>query len=337
MAAGNVADNNQEPTDLASVLEAMREHVAASTRSFPGEGLRERKKRLTRQQISDAATIMFLERGFDEVRVADVADACGVSEKTVYNYFPTKESLLLDREPEMADAVRRALGPEAPNGSPVYAFVDELLVVATRMTDGWSRLPPGVDWPGFMRRFRAMVATTPSLRAAQRDMMDRISTLAAEELAKRARVDPASPEPQIAAVSICGLWGVFYASLERHASTHADPHAVLDGVSADLYRAARLIDTGLWSFGLAVEGKTGPKQIKQAAEAANEARKQVIIAVRAAKAAWAQIAQEAGHAQGRGGGPPRGAPSRGGAARRGGPASSRRGGPRGQQPPHRRG
>ena len=63
----------------------------------PGEGLRERKKRLMRQQLSDTATAMFLERGFDAVRVAEVAEACGVSEKTVFNYFPTKESLVLDR------------------------------------------------------------------------------------------------------------------------------------------------------------------------------------------------------------------------------------------------
>src|SRR6202451_3072540 len=63
----------------------------------PVEGLRARKKRLMRQQLSDTATRMFVERGFDAVRVAEVAEACGVSEKTVFNYFPTKESLVLDR------------------------------------------------------------------------------------------------------------------------------------------------------------------------------------------------------------------------------------------------
>ncbi len=78
------------------------------------EGLRERKKRLTRQLISDTATGMFLERGFDEVRVTEIAVAAGVSEKTVYNYFPTKESLLLDREAAMAHSIREALGPGAP-------------------------------------------------------------------------------------------------------------------------------------------------------------------------------------------------------------------------------
>src|ERR1044072_4379662 len=69
----------------------------APDRSGVVEGLRERKKRLMRQQLSDTATAMFLERGFDAVRVAEVAAACGVSEKTVFNYFPVKEALVMDR------------------------------------------------------------------------------------------------------------------------------------------------------------------------------------------------------------------------------------------------
>jgi hypothetical protein len=60
-------------------------------------GLRERKKQAMRRQLSDTAARMFLERGFDAVRVAEVAAACGVSEKTVFNYFPNKEALILDR------------------------------------------------------------------------------------------------------------------------------------------------------------------------------------------------------------------------------------------------
>src|SRR5580698_5703192 len=90
--------------------EALR-HVGTRSEVLPAEGLRERKKRIMRQLISDTATAMFLDAGFDEVRVADVAAACGVSEKTVYNYFPTKESLIFDRFEDMEADVRHALGP----------------------------------------------------------------------------------------------------------------------------------------------------------------------------------------------------------------------------------
>lgn len=61
------------------------------------EGLRERKKRQTKQRISDIATGLFLEHGFVTVTVAEVAEAADVSVNTVYNYFPAKEDLFLDR------------------------------------------------------------------------------------------------------------------------------------------------------------------------------------------------------------------------------------------------
>ena len=68
-----------------------------------------------RQRLSDTATLMFMERGFDAVRVAEVAAVCGVSEKTVFNYFPTKESLILDRLEGTMAALRAGL---ADRGSP---------------------------------------------------------------------------------------------------------------------------------------------------------------------------------------------------------------------------
>ena len=55
-------------------------------------GIRERKRAETYARIQAEAMRLFLERGFDAVRVAEIAEACGVSEKTVFNYFPTKES-----------------------------------------------------------------------------------------------------------------------------------------------------------------------------------------------------------------------------------------------------
>src|SRR3954451_17034148 len=73
-------------------------------------GLRERKKRQTRDAIAAAAITLFRARGFEAVTVAEVAAAADVSEKTVFNYFPTKEDLVFwnsdDKLAERADAIR---------------------------------------------------------------------------------------------------------------------------------------------------------------------------------------------------------------------------------------
>lgn len=61
------------------------------------QGLRERKKQATRRMIADVATGLFVARGFDAVTVAEIAEAAGVSKMTVFNYFPRKEDLYLDR------------------------------------------------------------------------------------------------------------------------------------------------------------------------------------------------------------------------------------------------
>ena len=93
-------------TEILDILE--RAHALDS--SAPAAGLRDRKKRLLRQRISNVATALFLAEGFDNVSVARIAAACDVSEQTVFNYFPTKESMFFDRvgssTDSLADAVR---------------------------------------------------------------------------------------------------------------------------------------------------------------------------------------------------------------------------------------
>ncbi|MBU6530217.1 TetR/AcrR family transcriptional regulator [Streptomyces sp. NPDC057245] len=90
------------------------------------EGLRERKKRQTRQYISDVATGLFLERGFEAVTVAEVADAADVSVNTVYNYFPAKEDLFLDRSKGVVDRLSRWVRGRRDGESAAGAVLREL-------------------------------------------------------------------------------------------------------------------------------------------------------------------------------------------------------------------
>jgi AcrR family transcriptional regulator len=270
----------------------------------PGEGLRERKKRLMRQLISDTATSMFLERGFEEVRVAEVAAACDVSEKTVYNYFPTKESLLLDREEPLAADIRRVLGPGGAQMSPIQAAVELIAAEMGRLFNFWGEDEHQPQDLTMIQRFAELLESTPQLRAAQRDMMDRLVDVAAQSMAARAGVDPDDPEPQIAADALLGLWRVQYRAMRKYSDGIRTATEVRDLVLDEVRRAARLIDTGLWSFGMVVQGNNGREQLKVAAEAANDARKQVITAIKQARGAWRQVVAEAHrHEEGRAHGP----------------------------------
>ena len=212
------------------------------------EGLRERKKRLLRQQLSDTATRMFLERGFDAVRVVEVAEACGVSDKTVFNYFPAKEALVLDRLEGTMTALRTGLA--TPGTPPVQATLRILEGELGAMTAMLASQGDPAGAIGQMKRFGDLIHQTPSLRAYLSDMMDQFATVTAEILAARAQMSPDDPEPQIAARALLGLWYVQAASLRRHLNASRTPAQVHDAVAADVRRAARLIEPGLKAFPL---------------------------------------------------------------------------------------
>jgi AcrR family transcriptional regulator len=208
-----------------------------------GASLRERKKRLMRQRLSDTATEMFLDRGFDAVRVVEVAEACGVSEKTVYNYFPTKESLLLDRWEATMTSLRVGLADTGV--SPVQAALrilgHELESIATWLA---AQADPAAA-RALYRRFGTMIWATPALRAHQREMTDQLVGVASEVMAGRLAMDPHDPRAQMAAIAVVGLWQVQSRSLGRHLEETGSLRQVRRAVTDDVERAALLIDAGL--------------------------------------------------------------------------------------------
>jgi AcrR family transcriptional regulator len=207
--------------------------TAEDTSDAPIEGLRQRKKRLMRHELSDTATAMFLERGFDAVRVAEIAQACGVSEKTVFNYFPVKEALIMDRLESTVTALHAGLADSML--TPVQAA---LMILDSELSVMTGQLASHED----------PIRATPALRAYQADMMEQSAAAAAEVLAARAGMMPDDPEPQVAARALLGLWRVQADSLRKHLDVAPTPARLHDLVTADVRRAARLLDTGLRTF-----------------------------------------------------------------------------------------
>lgn len=93
-------------------------------------GLREHNRQRTYWAISNAAIALFLEKGFDQVSVAEVAAAAGISKPTLFRYFPAKEDLVLHRFADHQDEAAAVVAGRPSGQSPLEAlrlhFLDAL-------------------------------------------------------------------------------------------------------------------------------------------------------------------------------------------------------------------
>jgi AcrR family transcriptional regulator len=128
-------------------------------------GLRERKKRQMRQLIAEAAAALFGERGYEQVSVSDVAKAAEVSEQTVYNYFPTKERLVLDHDDELRDRLTHLIRSR-PSGISAAAAIRE---EALNFVEGIRSMPADQVRGGL----GYLAAISPTVRRLCLEMTDR--------------------------------------------------------------------------------------------------------------------------------------------------------------------
>jgi AcrR family transcriptional regulator len=145
-------------------------------------GLRELQRRRVHEAISTAAITLFLERGFDEVSVAEVAAAAGVSKPTLFKYFATKEDLVLHRIADHLGESARVVRERAAGERPVWALRRHFL-------DGLARHDPVTglnDDPEVVAYHRMVFSGAPSLLARLHQHMARDEEALAEALAETA-------------------------------------------------------------------------------------------------------------------------------------------------------
>src|SRR6185437_17093453 len=104
-----------------------------------------RKKRLTRAAIFDAAQRLFAERGFDDVTVAQIADAANISVKTLFSYVRSKEELVFGDGPTVLDAVVAAVRDRRIGQTPLVAAAKALLAAAGDTAAAGRPRPSGRD------------------------------------------------------------------------------------------------------------------------------------------------------------------------------------------------
>jgi AcrR family transcriptional regulator len=179
-------------------------------------GLRERKKLSTRQAISNTATRLFIERGFESVTIAEIAAAANVSKMTVSNYFPRKEDLFFDREEEGQALMREALTRRAAGQSPLDAL-HALGRTLLEQQHPFAKISAGTA------QFWRTVADSPALSGRAREMRDVYMTELTSLLAQAVGKAQSDPHAQLAAALLVATWTTAYAaSLRQHHANATD-------------------------------------------------------------------------------------------------------------------
>jgi AcrR family transcriptional regulator len=144
-------------------------------------GLRERKKAETRAALSWAAVRLTVERGFDNVRAEDIAEAAGVSPRTFNNYFSSKAEAIVARHLDRWLGITEALR-ERPTDEPLWeAITGSVLPQFEPDVEAAARpAPAGVEWTAGVR---AMIAEP----ALQGEML-RAGAIAEAEIAEAVAV-----------------------------------------------------------------------------------------------------------------------------------------------------
>ncbi|MFD0258575.1 TetR family transcriptional regulator [Kitasatospora indigofera] len=205
-------------------------------------GLRERKKLQTGRKLWTVAIGLFVERGFDQVSVAEIAAAAEVSKMTVFNYFPTKEDLVLlpmeKHTGEVAETVR-----DRPAGCSAVAAVRDQYLAALDAQDPASGL---CDQQAVLDVLR-LIRDTPALALRARAASVRAEELLAAEL-RTASGDGDDLTARLAAAQLLATRRTLVMANQRRMVAGEPAGSVLPEARADALRAFALVEHGLGDY-----------------------------------------------------------------------------------------
>lgn len=179
-------------------------------------GRRERKKAQTRQSLADAALELFLDRGYDQVGVKDVADAADVSVTTLFKHFSGKEALVFDQDDDLEAALVAAVRDRTSGQSIPQALREHILLKQTQFAVHTAD-PRFAD-------FTRMVEETPALREYAHRMWTRHEAALARAIAEAV----GAPEDDVS----CAALARFALEARGLILRHSEPRRAADEVFA---------------------------------------------------------------------------------------------------------
>src|ERR1700761_7040678 len=200
-----------------------------------------RKRLATRQRISDVATRLFIERGFDNVKVDEIAEAADVSRMTVFNHFPRKEDMFFDLDEEGREELLTSLQKRKPGTSPVEALRAFAHWAVANQRPYVRFFEEGSD------KFMTAIQESESLKARARAIRDELTDTLTGALAQAVKRRLPDPVASLAASLLVATWAV--ALIEAHRVFQQD-HDVKKANSAFL----DLIDRGTDGVRSALKG-----------------------------------------------------------------------------------
>jgi AcrR family transcriptional regulator len=201
------------------------------------EGLRERQKRQTRQMISDVATRLFLERGYDNVTIAEVAGAAGVAKMTVTNHFPLKEDLVLDRHDDLVNGLARAVSRRAPGESALDAVRHDY---AERLRRRAPAIPDeDADW-------QRMVLSTPVLRARLHQLYEQAESELAAVLVEE--TGDTGIVPRLVAAALADVERLLFHEAQRRVMDGEEPDQIFAALAGTAREAFDLLEPALGGY-----------------------------------------------------------------------------------------
>jgi AcrR family transcriptional regulator len=169
---------------------------------------RSRKRLATRQGISDAATRLFIERGFDHVTVDEIADAADVGRMTVFNHFPRKEDMFFDLDEEGREILRETLRERDPRVTPI----ETLRLLAHRLV---AKKSPYVDFSARSQSFIKTIEGSETLKARARAIRDELAQVVALALSESVDRKPGDAAADLAAGLLLATWTVAFIQAHR--------------------------------------------------------------------------------------------------------------------------
>jgi AcrR family transcriptional regulator len=209
-------------------------------------GLRERKKQQTRQLIADTARRLFAERGFDDVTVAEIAREADIAEKTVFNYFPTKEDLFYSRLEAFEDELLEAIRAREPGTTVLAAFRAFLL----QPRGVFDLKPPGGDAEATrqLQTVTRVITESPALLARERQVFDRYADALAALIADETGSAPDDVEPRAVANALLGVHRALIHYSRQRAVAGARASRIARELRAQARQAFAQLERGLDNY-----------------------------------------------------------------------------------------